>query len=86
MENEELFDSDKRLIRTTNAEKRETMRGQIAILYVSAFFAIILFGLVTAYVKDFNTDEYSDILLTISGILSGPLGFIIGFYFKNKDS
>lgn len=30
----------------------------------------------------FSVDEYKDMLVTVSGILSGPLGFIVGYYFK----
>jgi hypothetical protein len=32
--------------------------------------------------KPFSVDDYKDMLVTVSGILSGPLGFIVGYYFK----
>lgn len=37
-------------------------------------------------VTKIELDGYKDLLLAVSGILSGPLGFIIGYYFKsNKE-
>jgi hypothetical protein len=32
----------------------------------------------------YSVTDIKDILLAESGILSGPLGFIIGFYFKEE--
>jgi len=67
-------------------KKREDTRSKIAQVYVYAFYCTILATFLVGLYKGFSVDEYSDLLVTISGILSGPLGFIIGFYFKSSSS
>lgn len=69
------------------AEKREGTRSSIALFYVIGYLAIIAFVLCIATWKNFVISDYKDMLLAVSGILSGPLGFIIGYYFKasNKE-
>ena len=61
---------------------KESTRSVIAIHYIYGFFIIIAITFIIGYNKDFTIDMYCDFLITISGILSGPLGFIIGYYFK----
>lgn len=61
---------------------KENTRRIIASLYVWAFFIIIFITLVIGVLNDYSVDDYKDILVTISGVLSGPLGFIVGYYFK----
>lgn len=62
--------------------KRETTRSSIAMIYVLAYLAIIAGALILGAFKNYTITDNKDILLAISGILSGPLGFIIGYYFK----
>lgn len=62
--------------------KREETRSHIALIYVIAYVAIIAGTISVGMWKGFTIDDHRDILLAISGILSGPLGFIIGYYFK----
>ena len=54
----------------------------IARLYVWAFFIVIGIVFLVGILECFSVDEYTDMLVTISGVLSGPLGFIVGYYFK----
>ena len=63
--------------------KNET-RKRIATTYVYSFLGIV--GLTLAYMlfRSYPTADIKDILLAESAILSGPLGFIIGFYFKEE--
>lgn len=61
---------------------KESTRRYIAQLYVWAFFVVILLVFVVGFLKCFSINDYKDLLVTISGILSGPLGFIVGYYFK----
>lgn len=64
----------------------ETTRSKIAKIYVIGYLLIISGVLIGGFYKNSSVDENKDILLAISGILSGPLGFIIGYYFKaSKD-
>jgi hypothetical protein len=51
-------------------------------IYVCAFFIVIAIVFVIGFLKCFKVDEYKDMLVTVSGVLSGPLGFIVGYYFK----
>ncbi len=73
------------------ADKREDTRSKIALYYVIGYISIvagtiaIFFG-VSAFIKSIIVDDLRDMLLAISGILSGPLGFIIGYYFKSHAS
>ncbi|WP_190808752.1 hypothetical protein [Flagellimonas sp. S3867] len=68
-------------------EKREKNRGVLAMVFVILFFCVIFVTFIIGYnTSDFKTNDYKDLLTTVSSILSGPLGFIIGFYFKEKQS
>lgn len=68
------------------SEKKENTRSYIAQLYVWAFFIVIFLVFVVGCIRSFKVDEYKDMLVTVSGVLSGPLGFIVGYYFKaSKD-
>lgn len=62
--------------------RKESTRTYIAQLYVWAFFVVIGVVLVVGVIRCFTVDEYKDMLITVSGVLSGPLGFIVGYYFK----
>ena len=62
--------------------RKESTRTYIAQLYVWAFFIVIALVFVVGCIKCFDVDEYKDMLVTVSGVLSGPLGFIVGYYFK----
>lgn len=64
---------------------KENTRRIIASLYVWAFFIIIFITLIIGVLFRYSVDDYKDILVTVSGILSGPLGFIVGYYFKSKN-
>lgn len=64
------------------AKKRETTRSKIALFYVWAFFITIGVSFLIGVLRCFAVKDYIDFLIAISGILSGPLGFIIGYYFK----
>ena len=64
------------------AIKREDARYKIALYYVCGFVLIFFYAITLSIIKDISTSDLSDLLVSISGILSGPLGFIIGYYFK----
>lgn len=61
---------------------KESTRTYIAQLYVWSFFVVIGAVFVIGIIKCFSVNEYKDMLVTVSGVLSGPLGFIVGYYFK----
>lgn len=66
----------------SSSRKKESTRTFIAQLYVWAFFGIILLVFITGWCNCFNVKDYKDMLIAVSGTLSGPLGFIVGYYFK----
>lgn len=84
---ESIFTKDYNLTRKTEtkADKRESVRSKLALYYVYGFFAVIGISFLIGYSCDFAVGDYKEILLAISGVLSGPLGFIIGFYFKDGE-
>lgn len=63
--------------------KRESVRSKIAMNFIYGFFGFLLIVLIMNWYKGYTVSEFKEILVTVSGILSGPLGFIIGFYFKD---
>ena len=67
---------------TGSENKKESTRTYIAQLYVWAFFVVIGIVFAVGLIKCFSVNEYKDMLVTVSGVLSGPLGFIVGYYFK----
>jgi hypothetical protein len=38
------------------------------------------------YLGKITFNDLTSVLVTISGILSGALGFVIGYYFKSGDN
>ena len=65
-----------------SSDQKENTRSKIAQIYVWAFFIVIGIVFISGACNCFKVDEYKDMLVTVSGILSGPLGFIVGYYFK----
>lgn len=66
----------------SQSDPKESTRSLIAQIYVCAFFVVIGVVFLIGWNKSFAVDDYKDMLVTVSGILSGPLGFIVGYYFK----
>jgi hypothetical protein len=64
---------------------KENARKWIALIYVVGFLVIIAIPFVLSTFKNYTTQDTKDLIVTISGVLSGPLGFIIGYYFKASD-
>lgn len=82
-EEKRIEEQDKNQVQDTDSsKKRESTRSTIAITYVASFLGIILTSLIACWIIGVTIDEQKDMLVAISGILSGPLGFIVGYYFK----
>ena len=62
--------------------RRENTRSRIALVYVVGFFGAIFIVFIIGAWMCYDASQYKDLLVTVSGILSGPLGFIVGYYFK----
>ena len=67
-----------------NFGPKDETRKIIATGYVLAFLIIVGASLFFMLSRCYPITDIKDILLAESGILSGPLGFIIGFYFKEE--
>lgn len=68
------------------ASQREDNRGRLAFAFVIGFFVILLVGIVIASIGDGDKAEnISKTMLAISGVLAGPLGFVIGYYFRSSE-
>ena len=65
-----------------SSDPKENTRSKIAQTYVWAYFGVILITFGIGCFHDFNVSDYKDMLIAVSGVLSGPLGFIVGYYFK----
>lgn len=78
-----------RLYPTAVEQKRENTRGVLATTFIVGFFVMLIAGFLLASINNLPLPEKSknlqDILLTISGVLSGPLGFVVGYYFRKAD-
>ena len=79
VENRVSVNTDKNMSSDT---RKESTRTYIAQLYVWAFFFVIAVVFIIGLIRSFSVDEFKDMLVTVSGVLSGPLGFIVGYYFK----
>lgn len=67
-------------------------RSKIALFFVGGFFiaiGIVLIGIPIynffAFKAGMTILDLKDILLALSGLISGPLGFVIGHYFKSEQ-
>jgi len=63
-------------------DQKENTRSRIAQIYVWAYFGVIAATFAIGCYKGFEVTDYKDMLIAVSGVLSGPLGFIVGYYFK----
>lgn len=68
------------------SEKREDTRGKLSLFFLGGFFIVLIVGMVVAALDEGNkVNSVKEILLVVSGILSGPLGFVIGYYFRSRE-
>jgi hypothetical protein len=66
-------------------EQKESTRSSIAVFFIKGFLFAVGGVLILGTIKGYTVAENKDMLLAVSGILSGPLGFIIGYYFKSQE-
>ena len=64
---------------------REGMRKWIAYTALVAFFGLIAFVIIVAWVwRAMAIDDVIKILTTTAGVMSGVVGAIVGFYFHSE--
>jgi hypothetical protein len=67
-------------------EKREDARGRLAAIFTIATFVIFVLAMLIAAISEGNkVDNIKEVMITVSGIFSGLLGFVIGYYFRKGD-
>lgn len=65
---------------------REDTRKKIAYVSVGAFFFIIAIVVVGGWmILGANIDDIIKLLTAVSGVLSGIVGAIVGFYFRGDE-
>lgn len=78
---------EKRKIRQ-ESDIRTTLAIIVSVIYfLFVIFVVVLWGYDIFQPIDGRTEKVKDLILTIYGILSGPLGLVAGYYFaveKNK--
>jgi hypothetical protein len=71
-------------------EKQEDTRGRLALVFLIGFFVCLIGVSIVALFGDTpegetKVDVLREAVLAVSGVLSGPLGFIIGYYFRKTE-
>jgi hypothetical protein len=78
-------------------EHEDKTRSSVAICFTLGYFFLLLIALVGTPVYDAIlmvkyglTDpsqllQVKDVLLTVAGIIGGPIGFVVGYYFKGSE-
>jgi hypothetical protein len=72
-------------------QHKDETRSEIALFVVHSFFYLI--GIVLIGVPIYNQFAYPDIRLSVvdivtvlAGVISGPFGFVVGYYFKGSEN
>lgn len=63
---------------------KERTKSKIALVFIISFILVIgAVPFVLLATKVIDVDGYKDIVLTLAGILAGPVGIIVNSYFKD---
>ena len=86
----EVIPEEEETLAVNVIEKREDTRGKLAQYFLVGFFICIIGASFAAIIVDpgegaSRIDNFRETVLTLSGVLSGPLGFIIGYYFRKSE-
>lgn len=70
-------------------QHKDQTRATIAKIFTWGFFFLVAVTLIGAPIYNalFPTSQIDmkDILVTISGVIGGPFGFVVGYYFKGSE-
>lgn len=70
----------------TLKRRREATREKLAYVFVIGLFLLIISITLLAFLSnETQVKNMTEMILAVSGVLSGPLGFIIGYYFKKQE-
>lgn len=77
-------DLDRNLVKLI--EKREGARSIFAIIFLIGYLIILTIAMILGFMTDGdNVSNMKDLILAVSGILSAPMGFVVGYYFKKSE-
>jgi hypothetical protein len=70
--------------------KREDVRGQLAIIYTVATFMMFVFTFIVAVLDGLLrqtsiVDGLTTLIPLVSGVFLGSLGFVLGYYFRKVE-
>ena len=63
-------------------ERREFSASVIALIVVTGFFALLFVPLVYLFIAQPPVSDIVDLIKTISAVLSGIVGSVMGYYFR----
>ena len=71
---------------TINAKRRtkDDWRSLFALIILGGFF-IVIGSIVAAWLFGHDIDSVIKILSAVGALLGSPLGFVIGYYYKDKN-
>ena len=68
------------------AFKKEDIRGRVASVFLIGFFVVLVGAVIVSALSDGDkVGNLKELLITVSGILAAPLGFVIGYYFRSQE-
>ncbi|MBN1916078.1 SoxR reducing system RseC family protein [Candidatus Dojkabacteria bacterium] len=68
------------------AVKKEDIRGRVASVFLVGFFIVLISVIViSVFSEGDKISNLKEAMLTVSGILAAPLGFVIGYYFRSQE-
>ncbi len=84
---EEVPDTDpQEQFDVTFRKRKEDTRERLAVVFVIGLFITLIVASVIGFIaEEGKVQNIIDLVLALSGVLSGPLGFIIGYYFKRQE-
>ena len=66
-----------------NASNPSFDRSKLARIFIFGFFAILILCFVFARYDSEHISELKELLTSAGGLMTGLIGFIFGYYFKN---
>lgn len=70
---------------TVDLPVRERTRGLLAGILLIAFVAMMSIPIVMIWTGRLEMSEGRELMTTIGSVMAGPLGFVLGYYFKSAE-
>lgn len=63
---------------------KEKNANKIAVYFVLGYFLFLFSILAIGYFRQWEVDSFKEIFIATTALLSSPLSFILGYFFKNE--